>query len=223
MKSYLENRLKSLKPGNITSLRGITVVVRDELEYDLDFEELEDLIDNFKSHLISGIDYIIFGNFGELLSRGVAAVYDSGVIYVSSTQVNNSNVVDDVVHEIGHHVETKYEEYIYGDGAIRKEFLQKRKILSNEMEKHGFKINPQLMSKVEFDEKLDDIFYKEIGYPMMTPIVQGIFYSPYGATSLGEYFANGFEAYFYHKDPYLKKVSPVLYSRIELLEMEASK
>ena len=76
------------------------------------------------------------------------------------------------------------------------------------------------MNKVQYNEKLDSIFYKDIGYPTMTPIVQGIFYSPYGATSLREYFANAFEAYFYHKDGYLKKVSPVLYNRIESLEME---
>ena len=220
MRNYLENKLKKFEPGHITSIRGITVVTRDNLEYDLDFEELVDLLDNFKTHLISGIEYIIFGKFKTLISRGAAAAYDSGIIYVSSVQINNSNVVDDIVHEIGHHVETKYEEYIYADGAIRKEFLQKRKILSRELEKNGFHVSPLLMNKVQYNEKLDSIFYKDIGYPTMTPIVQGIFYSPYGATSLREYFANAFEAYFYHKDVYLKKVSPVLYNRIESLEME---
>ena len=37
---------------------------------------------------------------------------------------------------------------------------------------------------------------------------------------LREYFANGFEAYFYHKDIYLKKVSPILYGKLEELEEE---
>ena len=71
----------------------------------------------------------------------------------------------------------------------------------------------------EYDEKLDRYFSDVIGYPVMTSIVQGIYYSPYGATSLNEYFANGFEAYFYHKDLYLKKVSPVLFDKLEKLEI----
>jgi hypothetical protein len=220
MKNYLESKLKRLDPGNITSLRGITIVIRDKLEYDFKFYELEEILEHFKTHLISGIEYVIFGKFETLIQRGTAAAYDSGIVYVSSVQVNNSNVVDDIVHEIGHHVETKYGEYIYGDGAIRSEFLQKRKLLSGELEKSGYFIDPGLMKRVEYSEELDTIFYKHIGYPMMTPIVQGIFYSPYGSTSLREYFANGFEAYFYHKDMYLKKVSPVLYKKIESLEME---
>ncbi len=223
MRDYLKNKANNLQPGNITSIGSVTVVIRDKLSYDFDMQDLRDVLVEFKNHLISGIEYIIFGEFDFLTKREVAAAYDSGIIYVSTVQVNNLYVIDDIVHEIGHHVETKYGEYIYGDGAIRSEFLKKRKILSKELEKNGFNVNPMLMQKVEYDEDLDNIFHKEIGYPMMTPIVQGIFYSPYGATSLREYFANGFEAYFYHKDIYLKKVSPVLYNRIESIEMEEIK
>ena len=67
----------------------------------------------------------------------------------------------------------------------------------------------------EYDDELDAYFSDVLGYPKMTVIAQGIFYSPYGATSLREYFANGFEAYFYHKDFYLKKVSPVLFDKLD--------
>jgi len=43
-----------------------------------------------------------------------------------------------------------------------------------------------------------------------------LFYSPYGATSLREYFANGFECYFHKRDhKFLKKISPAIFSKIE--------
>ena len=62
------------------------------------------------------------------------------------------------------------------------------------------------MSNPEYNKELDHYFSDVIGYPKMTSYAQGIFYSP-TVTSLREYFANGFEAYFFHKDFYLKKVS----------------
>jgi len=51
----------------------------------------------------------------------------------------------------------------------------------------------------------------------MTSIVLGLFYSPYAATSLREYFANGFENYFLKNKIYLKKISLNLYNKIEEL------
>ena len=130
------------------------------------------------------------------------------------------DVIDDIVHEIGHSVEETYESSVYGDGALEHEFLQKRQMLKVEFENSDIFIPDSFYEDPEYNEVLDDIFSNKIGYPIMTTLSQGIYYSPYGATSLKEYFANGFEAYFYHKDLYLKKVSPVLFSILEKLEME---
>ena len=55
MRNYLENKLKKFEPGHITSIRGITVVTRDNLEYDLDFEELVDIYPDKKSEFIEEI------------------------------------------------------------------------------------------------------------------------------------------------------------------------
>ena len=46
MKSYLENKLNSLHTGNILGVRGITVLIRDDIEYELDVQELKDVLDN---------------------------------------------------------------------------------------------------------------------------------------------------------------------------------
>jgi hypothetical protein len=40
----------------------------------------------------------------------------------------------------------------------------------------------------------------------------GLFVSPYGATSLQEYFANGFEKYYLGESKAVKDISPVLYN-----------
>jgi hypothetical protein len=45
-----------------------------------------------------------------------------------------------------------------------------------------------------------------------------LFVSPYGATSLREYFANCFEEYFARRQyDHVKKISPAVFEKIELL------
>ena len=48
--------------------------------------------------------------------------------------------------------------------------------------------------------------------------MQGLFISPYAATSLREYFATGFTDFFMEPDHrLLKSISPILYKKIEKL------
>ena len=71
---------------------------------------------------------------------------------------------------------------------------------------------------VEYEESFDMMLYKDIGYEKLSILVSNLFYSPYGATSLREYFANGFGAYFYYKDvAHLKKISPFLLEKLQEL------
>ena len=218
MKNYIKNK-NQLKKGNFLTINSINVVVKDEIVFDITFSDLENLLKSFPSSFLSDLDYIMFGNFDFLRKRGHNASYMDGVIYVASVQEDNINILDDIVHEVGHCVEERYESQIYGDGLIELEFVKKRDQLHSEMSKEGFEIPKVFFKNTEYNETLDDIFANKIGYPIMTTMSQGIFYSPYGATSLREYFANGFEAYYYHKDLYLKKVSPILYSKLEELEI----
>lgn len=218
MKNYILNKNK-LQKGNFITINSINVIVKDDIMFDISMKDLEGLLKSFPSRFLSDLDYIIFGNFDFLRKKGHNASYMDGAIYINNVQENNYDILDDIVHEIGHCVEEKYESIIYGDGTVEREFLNKRKLLSKEMRSSGYRIPDHMFLNVEYDERLDDIFANKIGYPVMTTISQGIFYSPYGATSLREYFGNAFEAYFYHKDLYLKKVSPVLFAKIEELEM----
>jgi hypothetical protein len=67
---------------------------------------------------------------------------------------------------------------------------------------------------VEYDSKLDLFLYKEIGYGNLCSMTMGLFVSPYGATSLREYFANGFEEFFSGDREYLKRISPELFNKL---------
>jgi hypothetical protein len=59
-----------------------------------------------------------------------------------------------------------------------------------------------------------------VGYDRLNVITVGLFVSPYAATSLSEYFANGFENYFSGESAYVRKISPKLYSKIKYLTSE---
>jgi hypothetical protein len=46
-------------------------------------------------------------------------------------------------------------------------------------------------------------------------LTSGLFLTPYAATSLSEYFGNGYEHYLMGQQKYLRDISPVLYSKVE--------
>jgi hypothetical protein len=64
----------------------------------------------------------------------------------------------------------------------------------------------------------DKYLYEEVGYPALHNMTAGLFCSPYAATSLREYFANGFEYYFVKNRQLVSKLSPQLYKL--LIEVE---
>jgi len=52
-------------------------------------------------------------------------------------------------------------------------------------------------------------------------LTMGLFASPYGATSLKEYFANGFEKFYLGETRLVKATSPVLYNILTKLHTES--
>ena len=217
MRDYIKSK-RSLDKGSFLTHSAVNIVVKDDLLFELEVADLEDIIDLFPKAVTKNIDYIIFGDFDFLRKKNYNASYKDGAIYVLNNQEGNADILDDIVHEIGHSVEDNHQDLVYGDGALEMEFLKKREILRKEFSKEGIEVPEDVMSNPDYDQNLDMFFSEKVGYPRMTAIVQGIFYSPYVATSLREYFANGFEAHYYHRDVYLQKVSPVLYDKISKLE-----
>jgi hypothetical protein len=123
-------------------------------------------------------------------------------------------MIDDIVHEIAHAVEESKIEEVYFDGVIEREFLGKRERLCSLLISEGYDLSSTFCLNTEYSEKFDKFLYQTVGYETLASITMGLFYSPYAATSLREYFANGFEHYFIGDRQYLKDVSPVLYNKV---------
>jgi len=172
------------------------------------------------SHLASNVDVIYVGDFEEFEEKRFNAAYQDGAIYVINVQDNSKDMADDIVHEMAHAAEERYSEFVYGDGRLQSEFLGKRERLYQLLKASGE--SPQqyknLFHILDYNEDLDDYFVNQVGYKKLRSYINGLFYSPYAATSVREYFARGFEAYFLFKDQkYLANTSPVLYNKIENL------
>tara|TARA_A100001391_G_scaffold56308_1_gene34375 strand:+ start:1611 stop:2312 length:702 start_codon:yes stop_codon:yes gene_type:complete len=171
-------------------------------------------------YLASGVDVIYVGDFKEFHEKRFNAAYEDGAIYVINVQDNAKDMADDIVHEIAHAVEEKYANHIYGDGRLQNEFLGKRERLYQILKANGEECTElkNNFHELDYDAKLDDFFSNQIGYKKLANYINGLFYSPYAATSVREYFARGFEAYFLFKDHnYLAKICPVLYNKLETL------
>ena len=63
-------------------------------------------------------------------------------------------------------------------------------------------------------ESLITFLHQKVGYDKLSSVIQGLFISPYAATSLREYFATGFTDFYMDSDhKYLKTVSPQSYMK----------
>ena len=226
LKNYInESSIKSRNNSKEQFLFGsIPIYIKPELFF-LDGEsnigQVIDIVQkNIPPHLSSNIDVIYVGDFQEFQEKRFNAAYEDGAIYVINVQDNAKDMADDIIHEIAHSLEEKYANHIYGDGRLQNEFLGKRERLyqilkANNENSQEYK---NLFHDLDYDAKFDDYLVNQVGYKKLANYINGLFYSPYAATSVREYFARGFEAYFLFKDQkYLANISPILYNKIETL------
>lgn len=173
--------------------------------------------DNLPSHFFDGIESVVLDHLPEFDKRGVNAVYRDNSFYISNKQDNNQDLLDDIVHEFAHHLESKYPELIYSDKKLINEFLKKRSQLKFELQSEGYWVDEYDFENLKFDRSFDDFLYKRIGKNMLRMVTTGIFIRPYGSVSLREYFATGFEAYYLGDKNLLNKISPHLYEKVDAL------
>ena len=192
---------------------NIPVFVMDELEDGVDLpgfcEEVEELL---PSELLNNVDVVYVGEFKDL--QGKNAAYNHGAIYMASHEPTNFDMLENFVHETAHSLEERYGWQIYDDQLLN-EFKGKRERLYHLLRGAGYPVNKVMFAQTEYNRVFDEYLAYEIGYPTLLSLTMGLFTSPYGATSLQEYFANGFEKYFLDSPMTVKKVSPVLYQKIE--------
>ena len=203
-----------------TIFNNISVIQQEELPENINLnnilKKLEVLI---PEHFVQNLDGIYIGSYDFLLKRDLNALYKDGAIYVLPEQDDEKDVFDDIVHEIAHCVEEAYGPDIYEDGSIEQEFLLKRRRLFDILSAYGYNdLSRSSFLNPEYDEKFDEFLYLIVGYPVLQQAIPDLFCSPYGATSLREYFANGFEEYFARRQyNRVKNVSPSVYQKIEIL------
>ena len=219
-KDYIIESSKNFKKTfKEKSLGDVQVIIKDDLPKDFNIDSvLKDVSESVPEKFFKNVDYIFVGDFPEFKIKNVNALYMEGAIYITNKQDDELDMVDDIIHEVAHAVEDDEFLEIYSDGSLEREFLGKRERLFHLLDTEGYDLNYQEFKNPEYSNNFDNVLYFDIGYATLTPISMNLFYSPYAITSLREYFANGFEAFYFHRDyDKLLRISPVLYTKLEKL------
>ena len=180
----------------------------------ISFTEVVDKIEeNIPQHMFDEIDEIFVGSFEENDSRALEAYYESGAIYITNDMVTVDDYVESIIHETAHSIEQARGFEIYGDQKVQEELLGKRMTLKRTLDANGYDVEADF-ADIEYSEDFDLYLYKEVGYDEIGNLTSGLFYSPYAATSVSEYFANGLENFFLGNREYLKRISPQITKKI---------
>jgi len=222
LKTYISESAKKVT-SNKYLFGNIQVFVKDPLPEDFDLSAVMSSVEKLiPSRFVRNVEVVYIGQFETLIRRDLDAAYHDGAIYLSNEQDNTEDMIDDIVHEIAHAVEEAEGLEMYSDNEIEREFLGKRQRLHDLLKAEGYDVDIRDFMNPEYSQEFDNFLDDTVGYPTLTSISMGLFFSPYAATSLREYFANGFEAVYYHREnTYLKKISPKLYNKIENLSYNA--
>ena len=175
---------------------------------------INEIEETIPSHLFEEIDTIIVGTFDFLDDRDLEAAYQDGAIYISSKIISNRDLIENILHEMAHSLESSMGYLIYADNRLHSEFLGKRQRLKSILGADGFDTWYDF-SNTEYDAEFDSFLYKDVGYPKLRSLSNGLFHTPYAVTSLREYWASGVEDYFLGNRQLVKKISPILFSKIE--------
>lgn len=214
LKKVIQNKKRNEKRF---SWQGVEVIIKDPItNSEVSMKDvLGDIQTKIPRNFLTNVDVIYVGDFEFLNDRSVQAMYENSCIFVTNNQSDVEDMCDDIVHEIAHSLEEVHREMIYADGSLEKEFTEKRKQLCMILKSEGFEADLSSFMKPTYDRGFDDYLYKSIGYPALNMLSANVFYSPYAVTSLREYFANGFEAYYYYRDhDFLQKSCPTLYKKL---------
>ena len=197
----------------------VSVVVKDELTNDVSIRKVLNKIQKLvPERLTKDLDAIYIGQFDELNKREIESLFLDGVIMITNDQVDQEKMISSLLHEIAHSIEKNFTDELYFDGKLKQEFLGKRKKLYSLLaDQVKYKVGLEDFINIDYSKEFDDFLYKTVGYDKLNRLCVGLFVSPYAATSLREYFANGFEHFLVGDSNYLEKISPRLFSKLTKL------
>ena len=213
--NYVKSRNKKLLEQKF---KHFSVMITHPLPENIDvryvFEDLENL---FPAHFLKLIDIVYIGKYSFFEKRKINAMFSDGAMYISNDQDNNLDLKDDIVHELAHAIEDKYDDYIYYDEKIKNEYFTKLKKLKNYLTFEKYDLRGVNFFNEQYSKEFDDFLLKDVGYEKLTGYSKDMFLTPYSITSLREYFATGFEQYFIGNKVYLKQLCPYVYKKLYLL------
>lgn len=208
---------KNRNPIQEYRIDDTVLLIKNALTGDIDINRVLGVLKQLPSPVMQTADAICVGDFFFLKKRQVEALFDDRTIYITNVQESESEFLKNLVHELAHGCEETYYGDIYEDGTIKEEFVNKRNRMYEILSAYGYNQMPkESYLNPEYDENFDLFLYKTVGYPKLDSFLNGLFLSPYAATSLREYFANGFEKFFLQNPEEVAKISPALYSKIIL-------
>jgi len=206
---------KALRERKEFHLNGSLIQIVDPLTKQMDIPSIISFLGkNIPTQILNLIDVYYIGNFDVFKKKNTNAAYMDGAIYLSSDQETEKDLLDDIIHELGHALIEKENINIFGDGLIKREFSSKKTTLKRVLRSKGYDI-PKFFNSTSFSPEMDDFLYKGIGYEALKPMINGLFMNPYAVTSLEEYFTSGMEDYFLGKSLLLKSISPALFNKLE--------
>ena len=152
-------------------MNDIEIFIKDPLPdiIDVDFV-LKYVASMLPAHLMTEVDIIYIGEFENLKSRSVNAIFEDGAIFITNEQVSEMDLIDDIVHEVAHSIEKKYVDIIYGDKMIEKEFRAKRRKLYDILKEKGKNPPPEMLTNISYSPTLDNYFYSVVTYPVLDQI-----------------------------------------------------
>tara|TARA_R100001082_G_scaffold110950_1_gene92564 strand:+ start:730 stop:1422 length:693 start_codon:yes stop_codon:yes gene_type:complete len=216
-KEKVVNYVKSKKRLEY-KFKHFSVIITDPLPDNVDisytFKNIESTLPH---HFLNLIDVVYVGDFSFFKERKINAMYADGAMYISNVQDDNRDLKDDIIHEVSHAVDEKFNDVIYYDNKIKKEYFQKLKKLKNYLIFEKYDLRGINFFNEEYNKGFDDFLYKEVGYERLRGLIKDLFLSPYSVTSLREYFAVAFEEYFIGNRIYVKQVSPYVYEKLYFL------
>jgi hypothetical protein len=217
--NLLEFVRNSKENAGIYYLNDIPVWTEDPLPDSIDLRQvLLDVAKRLPNIYLKYIQAVRIGIFEEMLEKELNALYKDGVLYVSNMQDSNTDMLDDIIHEVAHAVEDHNHDLIYEDERILLEFLGKRKRLYELLKSEGYDVTIEQFLTTTYDYDFDMLLFQDIGYPILETLTLGLFLSPYSVTSINEYFAVGFENFYMDETNYVKKICPILLEKIFYLD-----
>lgn len=224
MIDYIKESNKKAQDRNEYMLFNVPVYVINKFPSNIKINNILDSVkDIINKKYLDRLDAIYIGDFKDLNRRDIQSMLKDDAIWISSNNVKNvitePLVVENIIHEIAHHLEEKYQSIIYGDGKLEREYDSKKNRLFHLLKNEGYDIDLGLFFSDDMLKEFDNFLYKVVGYDKLALLSAGLFLSPYSITTVREYFASGFLNYLLDEDDHLSDVSPTLYQKInEIVE-----